>query len=182
MEKFLNNKNNFNFKESIFDWLSAIIFAVIVVILIFTFTIRTVSVSGKSMLPTFNDGDTLIMCRLYSNPKYGDIVVLTKPIGGEEPLIKRIIATEGQEVDINFEKGEVYVDGQLLNEPYIAEITTNSADMEFPQVVPDGCVFVLGDNRNKSMDSRWSSVGMIDERYIAGKVIYRLFPNSGKIM
>ncbi len=181
MENF-QNKNKLKLKDSVFDWLSAIIFAVVIVVLLFTFTIRTVSVSGTSMLPTFKNGDTLVMCRLYSKPQCGDIVVLTKPVNGEEPLIKRIIATEGQEINIDFEKGEVYVDGKLLNEPYISQITTRSADMTFPKIVPEGCVFVLGDNRNNSLDSRWSHVGMIDERYIAGKIIYRVFPNSGKIV
>ena len=175
-------KNKMDLKDSVFDWLSAIIFAVVVVVLIFTFTIRTVSVSGDSMFPTLMNGDTLIMCRIYSKPQSGDIVVLTKPVNGDEPLIKRVIATEGQEIDIDFEKGEVYVDGQLLNEPYIAELTTRKRDMTFPQIVPKGCVFVLGDNRNRSLDSRWTSVGMIDERYIAGKVFYRIFPNSRKLV
>ncbi len=175
------SSSKLNFKDGFFDWLSAVIFAVIVVVLIFTFTIRTVSVSGTSMLPTFNDKDTLLMCRLYTNPKYGDVVVLTKPIDGDEPLIKRVIATEGQEINIDFKKGEVYVDGKLLNEPYIFEETQRSADMTFPQIVPEGCVFVLGDNRNNSLDSRWGSVGMIDKRYIAGKVMFRLLPDFEKI-
>ncbi len=177
----MGTSQKFSLKDNVFDWLSAIIFAVIFVVIIFTFTIRTVSVSGESMLPTFQDKETLLMCRIYSKPEFGDVVVVTKPIGGEEPLIKRVIATEGQEIDINFEKGEVYVDGKLLNEPYIAEPTYNSSSMKFPQIVPEGCIFVMGDNRNKSMDSRWTSVGMIDERYIAGKIIYRILPNAGKV-
>lgn len=168
-------------KENIFDWLSAIVFAVIFVTVIFTFTIRTVSVSGTSMVPTLQNKDTLIMSRIYTKPQNGDIIVLTKPIGGDEPLIKRVIATEGQVIDIDFEKGQVYVDGVVLHEPYIYEPTTTQWDMTFPQTVPENCVFVLGDNRNNSKDSRWASVGMVDERYIAGKVIYRISPNGGKL-
>ncbi len=179
-QEVLNEKKN-KFREDIFDWFSAIIFAVICVIIVFTFCIRTVSVSGTSMVPTLQNKDTLLMSRIYSKIENGDIVVLTKPIGGDEPLIKRVIATEGQVVDIDFEKGYVFVDGVILDEPYIFEPTTTSWDVNFPQVVPENCVFVLGDNRNNSKDSRWASVGMIDERYIAGKVIYRITPNAGKL-
>lgn len=177
-----NGNKKFNrLKENIFDWLSAIIFAIIFVVLLFAFSIRTVSVSGTSMLPTLQNKDTLLMCRLYTKPQYGDIVVLTKPIGGDEPLIKRVIATEGQVIDIDFETSSVYVDGILLDEPYIYEPTQVQWDVTFPQTVPENCVFVLGDNRNNSKDSRWMSVGMVDERYIAGKVIYRVAPNKRKL-
>ncbi len=181
MEHMRKNKK-MNFINGVFDWFSAIIFAVIFVVVIFAFTVRTVSVSGNSMLPTFHDKEMILMCRIYTKPQYGDVVVITKPLpGGEDPLIKRVIATEGQEINIDFEKGEVYVDGKLLNEPYVFEPTTRQASMTFPQVVPEGCVFVMGDNRNNSKDSRWNDVGMIDERYIAGKIIFRILPKAGKI-
>lgn len=163
-------------KEETFDWMMEIVSAVVILLLVFTFAIRTVDVVGNSMVPTLHNGEKLVLNRFLYTPKYGDIVVLTKPCNGDEPLIKRIIATENQEVDIDFAKGIVYVDGVALEENYIADPTNRSFDMTFPCTVPEGCVFVMGDNRNHSKDSRDSSVGMVDERYIMGKVVFRITP------
>ncbi len=109
-------------------------------------------------------------------PSRGDIVVVTKPNSENEPLIKRVIALEGQTVDIDFSKGIVYVDGEALDEPYVNTPTNLRYDVKFPITVPKGDLFVLGDNRNGSLDSRSSRIGFIDTRYVLGKVYLRIFP------
>lgn len=159
----------------IFDFCSSVIAAMVIIFVIFTFFCRPTSVVGQSMLPTLQNGDWLLTTR-QSEYKYGDIVVVTQPNIHNEPLIKRVIATEGQRVDINFTSGQVFVDGLELSEPYIRELTHESSDVVFPITVPDGCVFVMGDNRNHSSDSRNSGVGFIDTRYILGKAKIRILP------
>ena len=123
-------------------------------------------VVGSSMYPTLEDGDKIIVSNLFYTPKQGDIVVFRKDEYREEPLVKRIIAVEGQTVDIDFERGIVYVDGEPLDpENFIG-----------PVEVPEGCIFVMGDNRNASTDSRTTEIGMVDERCIMGKVYFTVFP------
>lgn len=159
-----------------YEWVEWAVFVVICVVLVFTFVVRTVWVEGESMEPTLYERDTMLATRLGAMHQ-GDIVALSKPSAVSKPLIKRIIATGGQTVDIDYESGAVYVDGQLLDEPYIAEpIEYDGGYLSFPQSVPEGSVFVLGDNRNHSMDSRAPNVGMVDERHILGKVIFRITP------
>ena len=130
------------------------------------------------MVPTFHEGDKVVISNLFYEPEQGDVVVLRKLQFQEEPIIKRVIATEGQIVDIDFETGLVFVDGEPLNEPYIAEPTYTRLDFDGMLTVPEGHVFVMGDNRNHSNDSRDASIGCVDERYILGKVLVRLFPIS----
>lgn len=162
--------------KSAFEWVDSLVFAVVVVVLLFTFLFRTIGVEGSSMEPTLSDGDRLIVSHLFRQPKRGDIVVIVQPESETPAIIKRVVALEGQTVDIHFDTGAVLVDGQLLEEPYINEPTYMKRDVEFPVTVPDGCVFVMGDNRNRSLDSRDSSIGMVDKRYILGKAVFRLFP------
>lgn len=163
--------------NSVFEWADAVVSAVIIVILLFTFLFRTIGVEGISMVPTLSDGDRLIVSHLFYQPAQNDIVVIVQPGNETTPaIIKRIIADEGQTVDIDFDLGLVTVDGQVLEEAYINEPTHMKRDVSFPVTVPKGCVFVLGDNRNRSLDSRDSSIGMVDKRYILGKAIFRLFP------
>jgi len=164
------------FFREYFEWLESLTAAVVITVLIFTFVGRVATVSGSSMFPTLQDGNMLLLSDLFYQPAYGDIVIITQPHSPQEPLIKRIIATEGQQVYIDFALGEVYVDGELLDEPYICEPTYQDFDVTFPQVVPAGHVFVMGDNRNNSLDSRVSRIGMIDERNILGKVYCRISP------
>ncbi len=165
--------------SGLFDWIQCIVSALVACILIFVFIGRTVGVDGESMLPTLENGDRLIITRLfYSEPQYGDIVVLRKDSFKETPIIKRVIATEGQTVDIGFETGVVYVDGVALDEPYTNEPTNVQEDFEGPVTVPENCVFVMGDNRNHSADSRMESIGCVDVRYIIGHVVLRLTPVS----
>lgn len=169
-----------SFKAEVFEWLECIIFSLVAVVLIFTFVLRIVGVDGHSMVPTLQDKDRVVITHLFYTPKRGDIVVITQPTTVHAPLIKRIIAKEGQTVDIDFNTGRVFVDGEVQTEPYIKELTTDSTscNIDLPVTVPKGKVFVMGDNRNNSMDSRSSNVGMIDERYILGKAIFRIFPFS----
>lgn len=163
---------------SVFDWLQSIVIAVTVLFVVFCFLVRPVCVSGDSMNPTLNSNDWLLVSAFDKTPQNGEIVVVTQLVEtqSKEPIIKRVIAVAGQQVYIDFELGAVYVDGVLLKEPYIAERTYRSFDVEFPLTVPEGYVFVMGDNRNDSLDSRSTRVGLIDERYILGKVVCRVFP------
>ncbi len=165
-------------KSELFEWLETVAFSLVAVVLVFTFIFRIVGVDGKSMQNTLQDGDRLIISHLFYQPKAGDIVVVTQPNAVNKPLIKRIIALGGQTVDIDTERGLVYVDGVVINEPYIKEPTVRipNPPMTFPYTVPEGKVFVMGDNRNNSLDSRSTDVGPIDERYILGKAIFRIFP------
>ncbi len=162
-----------------FEWIEALFFAVTIVMIFFTFFFRIVTVDGDSMLPTLHDNDKLVLySQAYRNVQYGDIVVVTQPNVYNEPLIKRVIATEGQTVDIDFENGKVYVDGKELEEDYINELTYTQAynSTEFPCTVPENGLFVMGDNRNHSTDSRSAEIGIIDERYVLGKAVLRIFP------
>lgn len=161
-----------------FDWIESGLMAIVTVILLFTFAGRLVGVVGESMLPTLNSSDRLIATHVFYTPKYGDIVVVTKPNMRNEPLIKRVIAVGGQELDIDFESNSVFVDGVKLNEPYILEPmdTDSESELELPLTVPEGYVFIMGDNRNNSWDSRVSDIGLIDERHILGKIVYRVMP------
>lgn len=159
----------------IFDLCSSVIAAMVIIFVIFTFICRPTSVVGQSMEPTLHNGDWLITTR-EQEYKYGDIVIITQPNVHNEPLVKRVIATEGQWIDINFTSGQVFVDGVELDEPYIKELTKTSYDVTFPLQVGKGKVFVMGDNRNHSSDSRGSGVGQIDTRYILGKAQLRILP------
>ncbi len=169
-------KQKYNLKQDIMEWLEAIVFSVTVVILLFTFVFRLVGVDGSSMVPTLHHEDRLVISNLFYEPKQGDVVIISQTEGYTKPLVKRVIATEGQEVDINFREGIVYVDGQALDEPYTSGPTRSKYDVDFPVTVPEGKLFVLGDNRGNSTDSRSSKVGMVDEKVILGKAILRIFP------
>ena len=162
----------------LFDWLQCIVTALVACVLIFVFIGRTIGVVGSSMVPTLEQGDRLIISKLFYTPQQGDIVVLQKDSFADYPLIKRVIATEGQTVDIDFDAGVVYVDGVALVEPYTAEPTVVREDFDEPVTVPEGCIFVMGDNRNRSTDSRTDSIGCVDTRLIMGKALLRLTPLS----
>lgn len=166
----------FDLKKELMEWVETVVWAAVMVSLVFTFLGRPITVSGSSMYPTYHDKDRVIVSSLFHKPQYGDAVALVPNIQENIRYIKRVIATGGQTVDINFETGEVTVDGVVLDEPYINEPTYTAEGMEFPATVPEGHVFVLGDNRNHSKDSRHSSIGMVDERQILGRVLVRFFP------
>jgi signal peptidase I len=163
-------------KMELYDWLQCIVSAILCGILIFVFVGRVIGVDGNSMLNTLHDKDKVIMSNLFYTPKYGDIVVIKTEAFGETPLVKRVIATEGQTIDINFDTGEVSIDGRIIVEDYIRELTMERLDFNGPTTVPKGCVFVMGDNRNASNDSRDDLVGMVDTRQVLGKVLFVLIP------
>ena len=162
-----------------YEWIHSLIIALVVCVITFVFFVRIIDVSGASMNPTLNNGDKMLVSNLFYKPKAGDIVVFKKDsYDPDKALVKRVIATEGQEINMDFSKGIVYVDGVPIEEDYIAELTTTKLDFIGPKTVPDNCVFVMGDNRNKSTDSRNSEIGMVDERLIIGKVYWVIFPLS----
>ncbi len=165
-------------------YLHDLVYLIAGIVLLFLFCFRMVIVSGNSMYDTLRDGDYLLLISnvFYQDPKQGDIIVANKhSYENGTPIIKRIVATEGQTVDIDFDEGIVYVDGQPLEEDYIYTETDRNEGMEFPLTVDAGCVFVMGDNRARSKDSRDPEIGLIDQREIVGKAIFLLFPGYDRI-
>lgn len=162
-------------RSEVYDWLLCVVSAIIACVLVFTFAVRLVGVVGTSMVPTLHEGDYVVTSKLFYKPKQGDIVILRKQNFDERAIIKRVIAVEGQTVDIDFDAGVVYVDGQALKEDYVNAPTYRALDFKGEITVPDNCVFVLGDNRNESLDSR-SALGCVDTRYIIGRGYMVLLP------
>lgn len=166
-------------RREIYDWIQCLAKALIICVILFVFFIRIIDVSGTSMYPTLNNGDKMLVSDLFYTPKVGDIVVFkSDTYDPDKALVKRVIATEGQEINIDFDRGIVYVDGVAIEEDYISELTTTKLDFIGPKTVPEGCVFVMGDNRNMSTDSRKAEIGMVDNRLILGRVYCVLFPLS----
>ncbi len=167
---------------SCLEYLHDIVYILGLILLVFTFCMRVVIVSGSSMFSTLVDGDYLL---LINNPlcgefEQGDIVVASMDrFRGGEAIVKRVIATEGQTVDIDFRSGIVYVDGVALEEDYIYTSTHLSEGMEFPLVVEEGCVFLMGDNRGDSRDSRAPEIGLVDTREILGRAVFLVLPGTG---
>ena len=184
-----NNKKRFAVKKELFEWLEILVSAVIILVILFSFVFKVVTISGPSMQNTLFNGEKVIISNIGFTPSHGDIVVIsrnanniTNPSDANTPIIKRVIATEGQVVDINYQTGKVLVDGVELEEDYTKTPTTLRGTVDFPVVVPEGCIFVLGDNRNNSTDSRNTSIGdngMIDTRHVLGKALFRIFPLDG---
>lgn len=174
--KLADNKGYMFFAKLLFDIVSIIVPAIVAVCIVFTFCFRTAGVDGSSMNPTLTNGDRLIITAGIGKITNGDIVVSSQPNDLEKTLIKRVIAVEGQTIDIDFNAGVVYVDGVALDEPYTAAPTRESLDFDGPITIPRGYVFLMGDNRNRSTDSRSNQIGLIDRDYIMGKMIFRFLP------
>ncbi|NLB29175.1 MAG: signal peptidase I [Clostridiales bacterium] len=164
----------------VYDWIQSIVSTLIIVILAFIFIGRQIGVDGTSMRDTLHDADSVFVTGLFYTPHYGDIIIIKVDAYNDKPLVKRVIANEGQTIDINFDTSEVIVDGKVLYEPYIKEPTRVSLDFSGEVTVPEGCVFVMGDNRNASRDSRDMEIGFIDVRNVIGKVHFILFPGGTK--
>ena len=167
-------KKRKNGKMSLFDVFQSVVAAVVVVTIFSLFCFNVFNVEGPSMRPTLEPGDKIVVSNIGYKPQPGDIVVITDADNNKESLCKRVIAVAGDEVDINFATGVVTVNGR--EEHYSEELTKQQADIAFPLTVPEGTIFVLGDNRDVSLDSRSSRVGCVDERLIVGKVLFRFFP------
>lgn len=158
----------------IFDWVGAMVTALVVLVLLFTFLLRNVGVDGDSMLPTLQHGDRLLLTSLVDEYRPGDIVVVDRYT--QKPLIKRVIAVAGDVVEIRLD-GTLMINGVERHESYIQGANVRR-DLDEPLTVPEGCLFILGDNRTISKDSRMNEVGCVSIKDVVGKVLYRLWPLS----
>ena len=164
-------------RREAYDWIQSLISALLICVLVFVFVLRIMDVHGTSMFPTLNNGDKVLVSDLFYEPSRGDIVVFKKDsYDDNKALVKRVVAVAGDVVNIDFERGVVYVNGEALEEDYIDVLTTTKIDFIGPQTVPDNCLFVMGDNRNASTDSRDKRIGMVDKRLVIGKVLLVVYP------
>ena len=162
--------------HGLYDWMQTIVMTLLAVLTLLTFVGRNIGVDGDSMNPTLLDGDRMIVRSLFYAPNHGDIVVVsTQSFREGKPLVKRVIALAGEVVEIDTTRGVVYVNGIALDEPNF-EPTFEMGDITYPYTVPDGHIFVIGDNRNASNDSRFVEIGPIDEREIIGGAMAVFFP------
>ena len=181
MAKKKETEESYSWKKSVVLYLHDLIYMLAVIIIVLLLLFRVVIVSGPSMYDTLWDGDWLLVLSsvFYQEPEYGDIIVASQDSFNDgEPIIKRVIATEGQKVDIDFDAGIVYVDGTALEEDYTYTPTNIQEGMSFPLVVEEGCIFVMGDNRNSSKDSRNPEIGLIDKREVLGKAVFLVYPGT----
>ncbi|MBR6812805.1 MAG: signal peptidase I [Oscillospiraceae bacterium] len=161
----------------LYGWLQAVVAALVIIVLVFVFVVRIIGVIGPSMEPTLFEGDrVLLFDATWTNVEIGDVIVVQQKSYSDSPIVKRVIAKGGQTVDIDFDAGIVYVDGEVSD--FVDVPTTRRYDVTFPLVVEEGKLFVLGDNRNESIDSRYSPIGLIDERSVLGEVAMVVFPLS----
>lgn len=167
-----------NFLKSIYELLDSVIVSAVVVLLVFTFVFKIFVVSGDSMETTLVGGERIVVSDIMFTPERGDIICFYSKTE-KEVLVKRVIATEGQVVDIK--NGSVYVDDVRLDEEYLDGQYTDYKTVTMPHTVKDDCVFVLGDNRLVSYDSRYSEIGDIHKNDIFGQLVIRLYPNFGKV-
>lgn len=169
-----------SFENTVYDWARCVVSAVVGVVLLFVFVLRMIGVSGGSMQNTLYTGDRVLMlnaplCRF----EQGDIVVINAYNALlDDTIIKRIIAVGGQTVDIDFVTGTVFVDGEALAEGYVKEPTFTTGGTQFPLTLAEDEVFVMGDNRNASTDSRSTMLGPVKKDYIQGKAFFLLMPGK----
>lgn len=167
-------------KLDLYFWLQALVMALVALILVFTLVGRIIGVDGNSMYPTLHHKDMLLLQSIGYEPRQGDVVVLTKAFDTvTDPIVKRVIAVGGQTVEIDYGTGTVAVDGEVLDEPYINEAMIEPYYENLTSLtVPEGSIFVMGDNRNHSSDSRSSDLGTVDTRYVIGRAVLLLFPGA----
>jgi signal peptidase I len=160
----------------LFEWLESLGTATMLVLLVVIFLFRLSYVDGDSMEPTLENGDALIVADFDYVPTVGDIVIVDSE-GLGKFIVKRVIATEGQTIDIDFERGVVSVDGKVIDEPYVFNQTfLDEGGFIYPVTVPENSCFVMGDNRMHSTDSRDARIGFVPEENIYGKVMVRVYP------
>lgn len=177
------NEEQMSIQQTFLLYLHDMVYMLAAIMIIFLLLFRVVIVSGSSMYSTLWNGDWILVnsSAFYNEPKQGDIIVACKDSFNDgEPIIKRVIATEGQTVDIDFEAGIVIVDGVPLQEDYTYTPTNIQEGIIFPLTIADGCIFVMGDNRNGSKDSRHPDIGMIDTREVLGRAVFLIFPGCGE--
>lgn len=178
-------------RQSLFEWLELLAVVLVIIVTLFTFVVSIVGVDGSSMYPTLHNRDLMLVQRIAYTPQQGDVIVLRKDnTFDNQALVKRVIATGGQTVYIDYDANSITVDGQTLDEPYLnyefdplygSDYMADRVDLD-PQyvnqefTVPEGCVFVCGDNRNHSSDSRVAQLGMVDQCYVIGRVLMVFFP------
>lgn len=169
---------------NIFEWVEMVVLSACLILLIFTFVLRPARVDGNSMQETLHNGEMLLISDIAYQPQRGDILVFQKINSTHPaPIVKRVIATEGETVDIDFDTWTVTVtdvngEAHVLEESYrkLATDARVTSNLEYPVKVGEGQLFVMGDNRNHSLDSRSSSIGLVDENEVIGKVLFRFFP------
>ncbi|WP_405354047.1 signal peptidase I [Ruminococcus sp.] len=166
--------------SNFYDWIKSILFALVIVIFCLNFFFRLVDVKGTSMVETLQNGDKLVVTNFNYTPKTNDIVVISHGKEYTEPIVKRVIATAGQTLKLDYENDRILVDGVVLDEPYldVSTFCNVEADYEIPEVIPDGMIFVMGDNRGVSMDSRDSRIGLISVDNVIGKAQLVVYPFS----
>jgi len=169
--------------QSLYEWVRSLASAILLLVLVFTFAARVMDVQGPSMRSTLEEGDRLLVVNatLVREYRQGDVVVARRQTFSDEPIVKRVIAVAGQTVDIDFAEGTVYVDGEELEEDYINERTYTWEGVTFPLTVEEGCLFLMGDNRNMSTDSRDTRIGQVDERELIGRAVLILFPGPDAV-
>lgn len=196
----VENKNKEEFEivnpdgtaSGVYDWIRCVIFAVVIVVFCLTFFVRIVEVDGTSMMDTLSNKDKVIVTDLFYTPHNDDIIVISHAQDYSKPIIKRVIATEGQTVKLDLKNEKIYVDGLELSEPYIKGTTfsgigsiddiekvvtpIDTGDSVISFIVPDSELFVMGDNRGVSMDSRNPKIGLIDVKNVIGKAQVVAFP------
>lgn len=164
-------------EHTVVELVSIVASSIVAIMVIFTFAFRIVGVSGPSMEETLQDGDWLVVSAFVTEPERGDIVIITQPNAYNEPIVKRVIAVEGDKVDIDFENAVVKINDKVINEPYLGSPTkVDEGAWDYPITLKEGQLFVMGDNRMHSSDSRSPDIGLINEKYILGQVLMRFSP------
>ncbi len=171
------NYNKSKLSNSLFDFTKTIIYVFAVMTIIFTYVAREAKVVGDSMKNTLLENDRVLLTNFNYEPKSGDIVAISTEKLSEQFIIKRVIATEGQTLEIDYDHRKVYVDGILLDEDYLSSITTKAVhEYKFPYEIPKNCLFVMGDNREVSLDSRNAKLGLVSEDEVIGKAQFIFYP------
>ncbi len=170
------SQKSMNMRKEIFEWIQAIVIALVIALLIRSYVFSLIKVNGHSMQPTLYHNERLVVTKLMYTPRQGDVIILDPPAHQQGPYVKRVVAVGGQTIDIDYDNQKVYLDGVELQEDYIKESISSRGNIKLPMRVPENTVFVLGDNRNNSRDSRYRDIGVVPHENIIGKVTIRIWP------